>query len=85
MTVPCCAPHRMTGGLNNKMHSKELCNIQVSAQDVCVVVGVIEIMPLKILLLAGHPVPLSDSLTYSDPKVGKNRTETIIRKKSPEI
>ena len=43
------------------------------------------ILPLKILLLAGHPVLLSDSLAYSDPKVGKNRAEAITREKSPKI
>lgn len=42
-------------------------------------------MPLKILLLAGHPMPLSDSLAYSDPKAGKNRAKAIIRKKSSKI
>lgn len=40
---------------------------------------VVGILPLKILLLASHPVPLSDSLAYAKPKEGKNKAEAIIR------
>lgn len=55
MTDPCCIPYRTTWGLNENMHSEELCNMKVSAQDVCVVVGLIGSMPLKILLLSRSP------------------------------
>lgn len=86
VTVSCYVPYRMTWGLNDKMHSKEPCNMQlVLKMYVCGMVLTIGIMPLKMLLPAGRQVPRSDSLADSHPKVGKNRVEAIMRKKSPQI
>lgn len=33
MMVPCYVPYKMTWGSNDKMHSEEFCNMQVSVQD----------------------------------------------------
>lgn len=55
------------------MCSKGLCNMQVRAQDVCVLVVVVGVTPFNILLPEGHQVSLSGCLAYCDPKVSENR------------